>query len=139
MDIFLTNNRDVEATQNSLSGSTKQWFITKCVETTKGFGQSEAIYSMLKNNQILDAAMESGKIEHIYSIANYKTTVTSVKDNWDKLSTMEMKYVYAIIKGERPLDDWDKFISEWKASGGDQILKDVTAYQKSKVAWKAVK
>lgn len=139
MDIFLTNNRDVEATQNSLSGSTKQWFITKCVETTKGFGQSEAIYSMLKNNQILDAAVESGKIEHIYSIANYKTTVTSVKDNWDKLSTMEMKYVYAIIKGERPLDDWDKFISEWKASGGDQILKDVTAYQKSKVAWKAVK
>ena len=50
-----------------------------------------------------------------------------------------MKYVYAIIKGERPLDDWYKFISEWKASGGDQILKDVTAYQKSKGAWKAVK
>ncbi len=136
MDVFLQNNRDVEATKNALSGSTKQWFVTTCMQTTDGFGQAEAIYSMLKNNLILDEALESGKIEHTYSVANYQNAIKSVKDNWQKLSTMEMEYVYAIVKGERPLDDWDKFISEWKAQGGDQILKDVTEYNKNKVLWK---
>ncbi len=135
MEAFLANNRDVEATQNALTGSTKQWFITKCVVTTNGFGQSEAIYSMLKNNQIIDEAVESGKIEHIYSMANYQNDIPYVKDNWEKLTTMEMEYVYGIIKGERPLDDWDKFISEWKSQGGDQVLAEITEYNKNKVSW----
>lgn len=41
--------------------------------------------------------------------------------------------VNKIILGERPVDDYDKVIQEWKDRGGEQVVKEFNeAYQKRK-------
>ncbi|MDF2837350.1 MAG: ABC-type sugar transport system periplasmic component-like protein [Paenibacillus sp.] len=40
------------------------------------------------------------------------------------LTSLMQKYFAQIISGEIPLDDFDKFVSEWKARGGDELTKE---------------
>ncbi len=49
----------------------------------------------------------------------------SMKLMWTTLQTMEEEAMLKILTGEEPLDYFDKFVSQWKASGGDQITKEV--------------
>ncbi|WP_245954907.1 extracellular solute-binding protein [Paenibacillus flagellatus] len=39
-----------------------------------------------------------------------------------------------MIAGQRPLSDWDKMIDEWKAKGGEQLIKEMNAEIKIKDA-----
>jgi len=41
------------------------------------------------------------------------------------LDGMRSEAFYAIIKGDKPLDAFDDFVTQWKSSGGDQITKEV--------------
>ncbi|MCA0753536.1 extracellular solute-binding protein [Paenibacillus sp. N4] len=40
------------------------------------------------------------------------------------LTSLMQKYFAQIISGEIPLDDFDKFVTEWKAKGGDELTKE---------------
>ncbi|WP_339314868.1 extracellular solute-binding protein [Paenibacillus sp. FSL R10-2734] len=40
------------------------------------------------------------------------------------LTALMQKYFAQIITGELPLDDFDKFVTEWKAKGGDELTKE---------------
>ncbi|ACT02810.1 extracellular solute-binding protein [Paenibacillus sp. JDR-2] len=40
------------------------------------------------------------------------------------LTALMQKYFAQIISGEIPLDDFDKFVTEWKARGGDELTKE---------------
>lgn len=40
------------------------------------------------------------------------------------LTSLMQKYFAQIISGEIPLDDFDKFVTEWKARGGDELTKE---------------
>lgn len=44
--------------------------------------------------------------------------------NWDAMENLYKEYATDIITGKRPISDFDKFVSEWKQSGGD----DLTGY-----------
>ncbi|WP_438445435.1 extracellular solute-binding protein [Gorillibacterium sp. sgz5001074] len=47
------------------------------------------------------------------------------------LTSLMQKYFAQMISGEIPLTDWDKYVSEWKAKGGDQLTKEANdMYQK---------
>lgn len=37
-----------------------------------------------------------------------------------------------MIAGQRPISDWDKMIEEWKAKGGEQLIKEMNAEAKFK-------
>jgi putative aldouronate transport system substrate-binding protein len=40
---------------------------------------------------------------------------------------MQMK----VVCGEKPLDAFDAWVKDWKASGGDQITAEVNAWYKA--------
>ncbi|GGF97916.1 lipoprotein LipO [Paenibacillus albidus] len=40
------------------------------------------------------------------------------------LTSLMQKYFAQIISGEIPLEDFDKFVAEWKAGGGDELTKE---------------
>lgn len=48
----------------------------------------------------------------------------------EQLNTMENEVYTKIIYGEKELDDYDKFVEEWKAKGGDQITQEVNEWYK---------
>ena len=48
------------------------------------------------------------------------------------LSKMESEYLIGIVTGNKPITDFDKFVKEWKAAGGDTVTKDVNDWKKSK-------
>lgn len=82
-----------------------------------------------------------------YSIEYYNHIVASlddaIVDEWlgantenitallPDLTTMEDTAFIEIIIGERDLDDFDAFVEEWKASGGDTVTEDVNAWKSS--------
>lgn len=43
------------------------------------------------------------------------------------LTSLMQKYFAQIISGEIPLDDFDKFVTEWKSRGGDELTKEANA------------
>ncbi|WP_309120067.1 extracellular solute-binding protein [Paenibacillus sp.] len=57
----------------------------------------------------------------------FTTTTKTMERKWANLKKLEEEYFYAIVMGNRPLDDFDKFVSEWKAQGGDEITTEVQA------------
>lgn len=40
------------------------------------------------------------------------------------LTALTQKYFAQIISGEVPLEDFDKYVAEWKAKGGDELTKE---------------
>lgn len=47
------------------------------------------------------------------------------------LTALTQKYFAQIISGELPLSDFDKYVAEWKAKGGDELTKEANdMYQK---------
>lgn len=47
---------------------------------------------------------------------------------WDFLKKMELDTFTRIIYGQLPLDAFDKFVSDWKANGGDAVTKEVNEW-----------
>lgn len=54
--------------------------------------------------------------------ANTKT----MERKWANLQKLETETFFGIVMGEKPLDSFDKFVTDWKAQGGDEITKEVT-------------
>ncbi|GGD47593.1 extracellular solute-binding protein [Paenibacillus nasutitermitis] len=47
------------------------------------------------------------------------------------LTALTQKYFAQMISGEIPLTDWDKYVAEWKAKGGDELTQEANElYQK---------
>lgn len=77
----------------------------------------EAIKTYGSENRWEDALMFSA----LPSEGQYKNDLTKLMQ----------QYYAEIITGERPLDDFDKFVEEWKAKGGDILTKEANdLYQK---------
>ena len=60
------------------------------------------------------------------SSLTYSHTESSEK-YWASLWAKEQSVFLGIITGSRPIDDFDKFVAEWKAEGGDIIIAEVAA------------
>ena len=50
-----------------------------------------------------------------------------METKWATLQKLEDEYIMKIIFGEYVVDDFDKFVSEWKRLGGDEITAEVNA------------
>ena len=51
----------------------------------------------------------------------------TMETKWATLQKLEDEYIMKIIFGEYVVDDFDKFVSEWKRLGGDEITAEVNA------------
>ncbi|MCM3746601.1 extracellular solute-binding protein [Paenibacillus pasadenensis] len=47
------------------------------------------------------------------------------------LNKLESEAYLKIIYGEKPVDYFDEFVKEWRASGGDQVISDANAWYES--------
>lgn len=43
--------------------------------------------------------------------------------NWDAMENLYKEYATDIITGKRSIDDFDKFVEEWNAAGGEELTK----------------
>lgn len=87
-----------------------------------GFGR---LYSLLMGSAAVEEATEAGIVNKIYSVTYTQTDTMEKK--WTNLEKKENETFLKIIIGEEPLDAFDTFVEEWKAEGGDEILKEVQA------------
>ncbi|MHA6530831.1 type 2 periplasmic-binding domain-containing protein [Paenibacillus sp. BAC0078] len=55
-------------------------------------------------------------------------TTETMKAKLDYLNNLESETFSAIIYGEQPLDDFDSFVADWKAGGGDRITREVNEW-----------
>jgi len=55
----------------------------------------------------------------------YAGTTESMGEYWTKLTTLEKHAIVSIITGAEPLDYFDRFVSQWRESGGDIITDEV--------------
>ena len=55
----------------------------------------------------------------------------SMTARWTSLEKLENEALLAIITGEKDLDYFDEFVSQWKSLGGDQIMQEATEIVKN--------
>ncbi|MBO9606701.1 MAG: extracellular solute-binding protein [Paenibacillaceae bacterium] len=55
----------------------------------------------------------------------YTTATPTMADKWSTLLKMENEAMIKIIAGKSPIDEFDKFVSSWKQTGGDAVTKEV--------------
>ncbi|MFD2331648.1 extracellular solute-binding protein [Cohnella sp. GCM10020058] len=58
-------------------------------------------------------------------------TTPTMTDKWGTLRKMELEEFTKIIMGAVPLDDFDRFVADWKKLGGDQITSEIADWKKS--------
>lgn len=74
--------------------------------------------------------------EHYIKPRNYvkdawtKDATPAMKEHENALLEMEDEIFQQIITGEKPIDYFDTFVSEWKRLGGEQMTKEVNAAMK---------
>ncbi len=66
---------------------------------------------------------------NLFFSATYASTPTMI-DKWANLKKMEDEIFLKIITGALPIDAFDKFVTDWKAQGGDEITAEVQALVK---------
>lgn len=81
------------------------------------------VYSLLKGFGCVVDAKEKNIVNKTYSLI-YSQTETMEK-KWANLKKKEDEVFLKIIIGELPVDDFDTFVEEWKAEGGDEITAEV--------------
>lgn len=67
------------------------------------------------------------------AIANLFTAAATptMKTKFESMNKLEVETFMKIIYGSAPIDEFDKFVQQWKALGGDQITKEVNDWYKS--------
>ncbi|MBQ8683575.1 MAG: hypothetical protein IJ518_03545 [Clostridia bacterium] len=129
LEVLQRNELDLEATAAELKGTAYQGYYEALRRETEGFGQDFAMLSKLLNLKMLGENISSGRIKHVMTSTDYTNAgVQAMKDYQKSLEEMEKEYFHAIVRGERPLDDWDQFIASWKAQGGQDILDQINKY-----------
>ncbi|MFD0693274.1 extracellular solute-binding protein [Paenibacillus sp. GCM10027628] len=59
----------------------------------------------------------------VYS--EYTAVTKTMERKWANLQKLETEAFFKIVMGDQPLDSFEKFVSDWKAQGGDEITKEV--------------
>ncbi|MDF2588624.1 MAG: transporter substrate-binding protein [Anaerocolumna sp.] len=81
--------------------------------------------SLLNGSGCVVDALKNLKVNKVYSLI-YSQTETMEK-KWTNLKKMEDEIILKIILGTASIDEFDKFVTEWKKQGGDQITEEVQA------------
>jgi putative aldouronate transport system substrate-binding protein len=93
-------------------GDDSMWFS----ERTFGLGGSFAVF----NNYLKDKTYQ-------YNAFTGAPTATLVEKN-STLEKLQIEMMTRIIMGAAPISDFDKYVSQWKSTGGDVITKEVNDY-----------
>ena len=67
--------------------------------------------------------MEDG-YEEVYGV--YYGTTKTMESKWANLAKMEDQAFAKIVLGQASIDTFDKFVKDWNAQGGQEIIKEIT-------------
>lgn len=88
--------------------------------STENYGDFQRMYSLM----IGDRPFSTIPIDKlVYSVTYSQTKTMDMK--WANLKKMEDETILKIIVGQSPVDAFDKFVTDWKAQGGDEITAEV--------------
>lgn len=87
---------------------------------TANFGDFQRMYSIMIGDRPFTTVPIDKKV---YSVTYTQTPTMETK--WANLKKMEDETVLKIILGQASIDTFDKFVSDWKAQGGDEITAEV--------------
>ena len=84
------------------------------------------------NNFMLDIARTMGPKAAGDSNLEFVTTAffgttPAMETKWANLKKMETETILQIIMGEKPVDAFDTFVTQWNAAGGQEILGEIEA------------
>jgi putative aldouronate transport system substrate-binding protein len=91
----------------------------------KDFGEFQRMLSTFVGDKPFATVPIAKKV---YSVTYSETPTMQTK--WANLWKSEWEITLGIIVGRRPIADFDKFATDWKAQGGDEITKEVQAMVK---------
>jgi putative aldouronate transport system substrate-binding protein len=63
------------------------------------------------------------KINYVDSV--FTATTTTMQKRWVNLQKLEQETYFKIVLGDKSLDDFDQFVTDWKSQGGDEIIKEI--------------
>lgn len=95
------------------NGEMSMWWVDKT------FGQQSAFEAMAK--------YKSDMKNYVFNEFYGSPTATMV-ERGSTLKDLEATVFTKIIMGAAPLDDFDRFVADWKSQGGDQITQEVNAW-----------
>lgn len=58
----------------------------------------------------------------------YPSTTPTMKTTWANLYKLENESVIGFVTGAKSLDEFDQFVNDWYAQGGEQVTSEVTEY-----------
>ena len=70
-----------------------------------------------------DAPLVNEEYVPIYN--SYDGRTKTMDSKWANLKKLEEETFAKIITGKEGIDAFDSFVEEWKASGGDEITKEI--------------
>lgn len=71
-----------------------------------------------------DVAEDSlDKVAEYYHADNAFIIPDDLVAKWDALENLYREYVADVITGKQSLEDFDKFVADWKASGGEEVTE----------------
>ena len=96
----------------------------KCKEYLENPNSPSAdAWSGYTSRMISPKLMEETKVNEVNPVFFGQTE--SMKLKWANLQKLQDETFLKIVTGEEPIDSFDKFVSTWKSTGGDQITKEV--------------
>lgn len=119
---------DGKIAYDDLSGDGKTWYdgyttvvnegFRKAVETNittaNGWGWANGAWTVQKN---------ADKLNQVYA-ATYADS-PSMESLWATLKTQEDEYFLQVLTGDASIDQFDDFVAQWKALGGDTITQEI--------------
>ena len=117
------NNYDMNATYNAIPDELKAWFDNNFISNPEAKGNPWGCEATLINEIQINNGIKSGQI---ITDGGWTSAYTgqAYDDYFVALQDVERDFFTDIITGERPLDDFDLFVTTWRENGGDQILKE---------------
>lgn len=109
------------------------WFMT----STDSAAFEEQWLLRVRKDPILHATFDEIQEKQL-SISRSDPTllappIPAVANNTQRLNKLENDYIIKVIAGAESLDGYNKFVEDWKAQGGAELLNELTAwYDQSK-------
>lgn len=123
LQVLLDNNYDMDATLGALPVEQKTWFDMTFISNPEAMGNPWGCEATLKNTIQLGEMLESGLA--VTDGGWTQAYMGQCADDYGvQLEDLEREYFVQIVTGERPLDDFDKFVTVWRENGGDEILNE---------------
>lgn len=86
----------------------------------------------LNGSLFIEGHLAAGKqVDTAYSHQFLAAPTPTMAEKWTLLSKTEVETMLKIVYGRVGLDEFDKFVDEWYAKGGEQITKEVNEWYTS--------